>query len=53
MMTFKVFANGTFWGEYEADTAEEAIQKAADGHGTVDVGETRASTEGMTAEAVS
>ena len=52
MAKFKVYANGTFWGVFEADTAEEAIQKAADEHGTVDVGETRASTEGMTAEAI-
>lgn len=50
MAKYNVFANGTFWGEFEADTAEEAIQKAADEHGTVDVGEVHASTEGMTAE---
>lgn len=50
MATFNVYANGTFWGAYEADTAEEAMQKAADENGTVDVGEDKASTEGMTAE---
>lgn len=48
-MKFEVFANGTSWGIYEADTAEEAIRAAADEHGTVDVGQTKASTEGMTA----
>lgn len=50
MEKFNVYANGEFWGEFEAGTAEEAIQKAADEHGTVDVGEDHASTEGMTAE---
>lgn len=50
MEKFNVFANGTFWGEFEAATAEEAIQIAADEHGTIDVGATHASTEGMTAE---
>lgn len=52
MSKFNVFANGVFWGTYEAETAEEAIQAAADENGTVDVGQDRASTEGMTAEAV-
>ena len=52
MATYKVYANGTFWGEFEGDTPEEAIQSAADKNGTVDVGETHASTEGMTAELV-
>jgi len=47
---FNVFANGTFWGTWEAETAEQAIQAAADEHGTADVGEEHASTEGMTAE---
>lgn len=50
MTTFNVYANGTFWGAYEAETADEAMQAAADEHGTVDVGQTHASTEGMTAE---
>lgn len=48
-MKFEVFANGTSWGVFEADSAAEAIQAAADEHGTVDVGEEHASTEGMTA----
>lgn len=52
MTKFNIFANGTFWGTYEADSAEEAIQAAADEHGTVDVGEAHASTDGMTAEQV-
>ena len=52
MTNFAVFANGTFWGEFEAETEEEAIQAAADEHGTVDVGETHASTEGMTAKSL-
>lgn len=51
--TFAVFANGTFWGTFDADTAEDAIQTAADEHGTVDVGQTQASTEGMTAKPAS
>lgn len=50
MTTFSVYAHGTFWGHFEADTAEEAMQSAADELGTIDVGEDRASTEGMTAE---
>lgn len=50
MTKFDVYANGIFWGTFEAETAEEAIQLAANEHGTIDVGETQASTEGMTAE---
>ena len=34
MTTFAVFANGTFWGAFDAPTAETAIQMAADEHGT-------------------
>ena len=49
MRWFKVYANGEFWGEWEAESVEEAIQIAADDVGTVDVGEDHASTEGMTA----
>jgi len=49
MITYKVYANGTYWGQWAADTAEEAMQKAVDEVGTVDVGEDRASTEGLTA----
>lgn len=52
MAKFAVFANGAFWGEFEAETADEAIRAAANEHGTVDVGKTEASTEGMTAEPV-
>lgn len=44
MTTFNIFANGTFWGEWEAETAEEAIQKAADEVGT------EGNTEGLVAE---
>jgi len=50
MITFNVFANGIFWGAFEAKTADEAIQKAADELGTIDVGQEHADTEGMTAE---
>lgn len=50
MTTFAVFANGTFWGTADAATAEIAIQMVADEFGTVDVGYTSASTEGMTAK---
>jgi formylmethanofuran dehydrogenase subunit A len=52
MTKFAVFAHGNYWGDFEADTAEEAIEIAASTHGTVDVGQDKASTEGMTAEAV-
>ena len=52
MTKFNIYANGTFWGEFEGNTAEDAIQRAADEHGTVDVGQTHASTEGMTAEEI-
>jgi len=51
MEKFNVYANGAFWGEFEAETAAAAIQKAADELGTIDVGADHASTEGMTAEA--
>lgn len=34
MTTFKIFANGIFWGEWTAETAEDAIQMAADEVGT-------------------
>ncbi|EDM70822.1 hypothetical protein RAZWK3B_15533 [Roseobacter sp. AzwK-3b] len=47
---FHIFAHGVFWGTFKASTPEEAIQAAADAFGTVDVGETRANTKGMTAE---
>lgn len=53
MKKFAVFAHGTYWGEFEAETAQEAIQIAAEAHGTVDVGQDTAGTEGMTAEPVS
>lgn len=52
MAKYNVYANGVFWGVFEADDAEEAIQRAADEHGTIDVGQTHASTEGMTAEEI-
>jgi hypothetical protein len=45
MITFNVYANGTFCGEFEAETAEDAIQKAANEFGT------DGNTDGMTAEA--
>ena len=50
MTTSKVYANGVYSGDWEADTPEEAIQAAADEVGSVDVGEERANTDGMTAE---
>lgn len=53
MTKYNVYANGIFWGAFEADTAEEAIQAAANEHGTIDIGQTQASTEGMTAEPAS
>lgn len=34
MTKFKVYANGTFWGAFEAETEDQAIQAAADEHGT-------------------
>lgn len=50
MTTFAVFANGTFYGTADADSAAEAIQIVADDVGTTDVGADHASTEGMTAK---
>lgn len=44
MATFNVYANGTFWGQFEAETSDEAIQKATEEHGT------EGNTDGMTAE---
>ena len=44
MTTFAVFANGTFWGAFEAESAEYAIKLAADQHGT------DGDTSGMTAK---
>lgn len=52
MTKFAVFANSIFWGEFEAETAEDAMQIAANENGTIDVGQTQASTEGMTAKPV-
>lgn len=46
---FDVFASGTFMGTFEAPDESSACQAAADEHGTVDVGQTRASTDGMVA----
>lgn len=34
MTSYNVFANGTFWGVFEAETAKEATQKAAGEVGT-------------------
>lgn len=50
MKKFNVYANGIFWGVFDAETDDEAIQDAADELGTIDVGQEHASTEGMTAE---
>lgn len=50
MTKFRVYANGTFWGVFDAGTEAEAMQAAADEHGTADVGADHASTEGMTAK---
>lgn len=44
MTTFAIFANGTFWGAVDGDTDAEAIQAAADEHGT------DGNTGGMTAQ---
>jgi hypothetical protein len=52
MTTFAVYANDAFWGFFDGETEVEAIQAAADEHGTVDVGQTHASTEGMMARDV-
>lgn len=51
--TFAVFSHGTFWGTFEAQNAEDAMQIAANEHGTIDVGQTQASTDGMTAKLAS
>ena len=44
MTTYNIFANGIFWGTWEAETPEEAIQAAADEVGT------DGNTKGLTAE---
>ncbi|QFQ87295.1 hypothetical protein F8A10_07580 [Paracoccus kondratievae] len=44
---FAVFANGTFWGIWAAETKEAAIQRAAD-----DVG-TEGNTDGLIAKPAS
>ena len=49
MTTFYVYANGIFWDLCEAGSADEAMQIVADRHGTIDVGQTHASTAGMEA----
>jgi len=46
---FDVYANGTFWGTFPGLTAADAMQAAADAHGTADVGQERASIDGMIA----
>ena len=48
-MKYAVYANGTFWGIWAADSEAEAIQMAADEGGTIDIGEDRANTDGLTA----
>jgi hypothetical protein len=47
MTTFAVFANGIYWGAFESETANSAIQMAADEHGT------DGNTDGMTATTLS
>jgi len=47
---YSVYASGIYWGDFAADTAEDAIQAAAEEHGTVDVGQDCASVDGMTAK---
>ena len=44
MTTFAVFANGTFWGDFDAQTAKAAIHMAAKEYGT------DGDTSGMTAK---
>lgn len=46
MTTFAIFANDAFWGIFSAETADEAIQAAADEFGT------DGNTDGMTATEV-
>ena len=52
IITYDVYANGVFWGRFEAVSSEEAIAMAAEEYGTVDVGESESSTEDMTAAEV-
>ena len=49
MPAYNVYANGTYWGQWDAASAEDAVRIAADEVGTVDVGANRASTQGMIA----
>lgn len=44
MTIYAVYANGTYWGVFEGEYEDEAIQAAVEEHGTADVG-----TEGMEA----
>ena len=44
---YAVFAHGTFWGVFSGADADTACQMAADEHGTIDVGQNRASIEGL------
>ncbi len=44
MTSFKTFANGTYWGILEGETADKAIEAAA-----IDVG-TDGNTDGLIAE---
>lgn len=49
MTIYAVYANGIYWGAFEGEHEDEAILAAVEEHGTIDVGETRASTEGLEA----
>lgn len=49
LIAYRIYANGTFCGIYEGATPDDAMQACADDVGTMDVGETRASIDGMTA----
>lgn len=51
MKKYDVYAHGTYWGQWRAHSETDAMQIAADDVGTVDVGQERASTQGMTARA--
>jgi len=52
IITYSVYANGIYWGDFEATCKEEAIQIAAMEHGTTYAGEDHPETTGMTAEEI-
>ena len=51
--TYTVSANGVYYGVWQATSADQAMQYAADEIGNPDVGDEHASTDGMQARTIS